>query len=243
MNKFFFIRNDDVSTFSEPLRKFVNFMLIHKIPIIYGVIPARLEKETAVLLREAKEKNPGLLDIVQHGYAHDNYAPFGEKKYEFGEGRSYDRQLHDITEGMKIMHRWFGDLVTPGFIPPYHADDPNTIDAIEALGIPLYSARLKVPRERKKFLDVPAQIWAHRIDDQGQPVPLNFHNLARDLGSVLASGPISGIVFYHRYITANPKDRDVFTASMSLILQEQALGKLRVVLFSDLLAVGAGRVT
>ncbi len=235
MSRFLFIRNDDVWRLDESFRTFFDFMLGQKIPVVYGVIPAKLEEDAALFLRRAKEQDPDLLDIVQHGYAHVNHAPAGEHhKYEFGETRTYEEQHEDIAKGMRIMQRAFGDTMTPGFIPPYHSDDAHTIDAIEALGIPLYSSRLKVPRPVKKFIEIPAQIWANRADPQGVASPMDFHGLSRDLAAVLASGPVSGIVFRH-HMMAHPKDKDVLAALMSLIVQERAKGNLRTVLFSELL--------
>jgi|CXWL01.1.fsa_nt_gi hypothetical protein len=240
MSKFLFIRNDDVWNLDPFFRDFFDFMLNWKIPVVYGVIPAILQEDAALFLLRAKEKSPKLLDIVQHGYAHHNYAAAGEHKYEFGSARSYAEQLNDIASGMKIMRRWFGELVTPGFIPPYHAYNAKTIDAIEALEIPLHSARLKVPRSGKKFIDLPAQIWANEADENGVPSPLDFQGLSRDLASVLASGPITGMVFRHHMMTG-PRDKDVLMALMRLVLQQRTTGKIRTVLFSDLLSVAEGK--
>ncbi len=236
MSKFLFIRNDDVWALDKSFQKFFDFMFNQKIPVVYGVIPAKLQEDAALFLRRAKGKAPKLLDIVQHGYAHRNYAVVGEQPYEFGPTRTYTQQLEDISQGMQIMRRWFGELVTPGFIPPYHADDAKTIDAIEALNIPLYSSRLKVPRQIKKFIDLPAQIWANRVNVDGEPWPLEFHSLSRDLASVLESGQITGMVFRH-HLMVNPKDKDVLAALMRLLVQERDKGKIRTVLFSELLNV------
>lgn len=235
MSKFLFIRNDDVWTIGSSFRNFFNVMLQNNIPVIYGVVPGRLDETMADFLRKAKESQPELVDIVQHGFMHRNYAPAGERRYEFGSRRSYQEQLEDIHSGMRILHERFGDLLTPGFIPPYHAYDTHTIDAIEALEIPLFSARLKVPREKKKFLDVPANIWANRGDpDGGVSLPLGFHDLARDVTSIVNAGPISGVVFRHQMMT-HLNDMDVLKAFVSLILQEQKKGKFRVVNFSNFL--------
>jgi len=240
MSKVLFIRDDDVWTLDKSFREFFDFMLSQKIPVVYGVIPTQLEEDAAVFLRRAKERDPKLLDLVQHGFAHRNYAAVGEDKYEFGPARSYVQQRKDIARGMGIMRRWFGELVTPGFIPPYHADDAKTIDAIEALNIPLYSSRLKVPRQAKKFIEMPAQIWVNRADARGVPSPLDFHCLSRDLASVLESGLITGMVFRHQMMVT-PRDKDVLMALMRLVLQQRAQGKIRTVLFSDLLNAGGDR--
>lgn len=233
-NKFLFIRNDDVWTLDRSFREFFDFMLGQKIPVIYGVIPARLQEDAAVFLRRAKERNPKLLDIVQHGFAHCNHAPEGEHKYEFGPGRTYMQQFDDIVQGMRIMNRWFGEFMTPGFIPPYHADDHKTIKTIEQLNIPIYSSKLKVPLRKKRFIEVPAQIWANRIDDLGVPSPMEFHNLSRDLATVMDSRLMTGIVFRHQMMV-NPGDHDVLKALIKLISNKRREGSLRIVLFSDLM--------
>lgn len=241
MSKFLFIRNDDVWKLDRFFYEFFDFMLKYEIPVVYGVIPALIQEDAAIFLRRAKEKNPRLLDIVQHGYAHRNYAPAGERKYEFGHARSYKQQLDDIASGIQIMRSCFGEMVTPGFTPSFHSYDTNTIDAIEALNVPIHSARLIVPREKKKFIDVPAQIWANKLDLQGKPCSLEFHRLAIDLASVLESGPITGMVFHHLRMV-DPRDFDVLKAFMKLILQERTGRKIRTVLFSDLLNAAAGNI-
>lgn len=236
MRKFLFIRNDDVWKLERSFREFFDMMLAYKIPIVYGVIPARLEKSATVFLRKAKEKTPDLLDIVQHGYLHRNYAPPGEDKYEFGAGRTYAQQRKNIEQGMKIMRRSFGDLVTPGFIPPYHAEDENTIKALESLKVPLYSARLKVPKKKKTFIDLPAQVWANKVDIKGDPKPLDFRRVSADLFDVLSTQKMSGMVFRH-HMMCGASDKKVLMALMQLIMKERAKGKVQTVLFSDILSV------
>jgi len=218
----------------KSFRDFFDFMFGLKIPVVYGVIPDKLQKDAAIFLRRAKKDQPKLLDIVQHGFAHSNYADEGEDKYEFGPARTYEQQRDDIVKGQSIMDHWFGELATPGFIPPFHADDENTINALEDLKVPLYSARLKVPRLVKRFIDLPAQIWANKIDAKGLPKPLNFRSLSIDLASVLESGPVTGMVFHHDMMVA-PKDKEVLMALMKLVLQQRAERKIRTILFSDLL--------
>ena len=237
MRRYLFIRDDDVWTLERSFVEFFELMFKLKIPVVYGVIPARLEKEAAIFLKKAKVKEPNLLDIVQHGYAHQNYAPQGEKKYEFGENRTYEQQFSDIERGMKLMRQWFGPLMTEGFTPPYHAEDRRTIKAIEKLKVPLYSARLKVPLKKKTFIDLPAQVWANKSGANGEPESMDFRRIGVDLFDCFSTQQITGMVFRH-HMLRHPSDAKVLAALMQVIIKERRQGKVQTVLFSELLKAG-----
>jgi hypothetical protein len=234
MRKFLFIRNDDVWTLEKSFTDFFAIMYGLKIPVVYAVIPKLLEKSAAIFLRKAKEKTPDLIDIVQHGYAHENHADAGQRKYEFGDNRTYQQQVYDIEAGIKIMKKWFGGLLTPGFIPPYHSENADTVKALEYLDVPLYSARLKLPCKKTKFLELPAKVWIHRLDSKGAPAPLNFRRVSAELVEALSTQKISGMVCRHHMLT-HPNDHKILKALMGIVLREQSQGKVQTVLFSDIL--------
>ena len=93
------------------------------------MIPGRLEKETAEWLRHARESNPGLVEIGQHGYMHRLY----DGVYEFGPSRTYAMQLSDINKGKCIMENMLGEI-SGIFSPPTDFADANTTKALNEAG-------------------------------------------------------------------------------------------------------------
>lgn len=229
-----FLRDDDVWIDDDVFLELAALFKMQGIPVIYGVIPMRLTEQMARVLREAKERDPGLLDIVQHGYAHQNYALPGEGKYEFGPLRTYAQQYEDIACGIKIMRRFFGRTLTPGFIPPFHADDINTIKAIEALKIPLYSARKQVVWPRKKFVDFPAQVYLNGYERDGTLRALDFRGLLSKIEEIVVPGKVNGMVYRHHLIRST-KEMKAMKAFVLVLARLSEQGKLRIVLFSELL--------
>lgn len=164
---FVFIRNDDVWTLDPDFRFFAEQAVDNGIPVVYAVIPMTMEKELVRFLCKAKEKNPCLLDIVQHGLSHHNYAtPEDARKYEFGAGRSLGQQQEDIQQGQAKMRRAFGDLFTPAFVPPYHGYDQNTIRVLNQQPFEIFSAG---PRStggiKKNMMEIPATVSFSRYDE------------------------------------------------------------------------------
>jgi hypothetical protein len=232
-----FLRDDDVWADGPVFRELAGFLREHKIPVIYAVVPARLEAQMARRLRQMKKNDPALVDLVQHGFSHRNHECAGKDRYEFGEKRPYARQFQDIKDGMALMKRSFGRCVTPGFIPPYHAYDENTVRAIEALSIPLFSASKAVPLHSKKFIDLPASIWLHADDPKGYRRALDLPGMMDKVIHGFDDSGITGIVYRHRLIKTRARLKDMKAFLLSLARERDA-GKVRFVLFSTLLRNG-----
>src|SRR3989338_7056209 len=124
---YFFIRDDDVAEMNDKFLNFYNLMEELEIPVIYSIIPGLIKQEIIDFFNQ----NKGNFSIAQHGFMHDNHG--GEKKYEFGDSRSYEQQLEDIKKGQEIISENFG-IKEKVFVPPYHNFDNNTINALKKLG-------------------------------------------------------------------------------------------------------------
>jgi len=148
MNKFIFVRDDDVWRLSRSFRTFFDYCFDRDIPVVYAVIPAKMQPGLVRFLRKRKKEKPMMLDIVQHGWRHadhrlKNEAALGRGKYEFGPSRSYLVQRHDILEGRSKMVEAFGDDFTDAFVPPFHGYDKATLRIVEECGFGMFSARKK----------------------------------------------------------------------------------------------------
>lgn len=232
---YIFIRDDDVWVDDAVFLELFEWLKKYNVPVVYGVIPMRLKDRMAQTLRKRKKNHPELLDIVQHGYAHQNYAIDGEGKYEFGASRTYEQQYEDIANGMQIMRRCFGSELTPGFIPPFHAEDKNTMKAVQALGIPLFSARKSVFLPGKKFIDLPAKVWLNGYARNGSPRALDFKSLMGKVSGAFVPGELTGMVYRHHAIRTLSEMKAM--KEFFLVLSKwQNQGKIRIVLFSEILS-------
>lgn len=149
-----FIRNDDVWTLDRPFRYYFDLAQEHQIPVVHAVIPAKIDKETIRFLNRAKEKNPHLLDMVQHGWRHANYS-MGSSKYEFGPKRSLKLQREDMNKGFKKMQDAFGQNFTPAFVPPYHGYDQSTLAVLKTAEFKVFSAN---KLSKLNLIDLPVQV-------------------------------------------------------------------------------------
>lgn len=229
-----FIRDDDVWIVDDNFLELFSFLIGKKIPVIYGIIPVRLDSLMAKFLRKAKREHADLLDIVQHGYAHENYALREQAKYEFGPGRTYQQQYGDITKGRAIIKKQFGQLMTPGFIPPYHGYDQATLSIIDKLHIPLFSAGKKAFTSGN-VLDFPAQVSLNKYSKNSTPLPYDLRSMLTRTLRKLEPGKVTGLVYHHRAIKTSD-DMKAIKDFFRVVAKWRDQGRLRLVLFSDLLA-------
>jgi hypothetical protein len=69
-----------------------------------------------------------------HGLRHDNYAPSGSKKAEFGNHRPLTRLAENAAQGLRLARDRFGDLVAPVFVPPWNRITPALVEQLPDLG-------------------------------------------------------------------------------------------------------------
>ncbi|MFV1465590.1 polysaccharide deacetylase family protein [Phaeobacter sp. JH20_02] len=96
---------------------------------------------------------------VVHGWAHQNHAPHGEKKAEFGTHRPIDDVLEDAENALTLLRDLFGDRLRPMFVPPWNRIDAEVEPWLAGLG---YSALSTfAPRRRAKAAPGLWQINTH----------------------------------------------------------------------------------
>jgi hypothetical protein len=136
-----FVRVDDVTDLTPGLRAVVAMLLRMGIAANYAVIPKRLTPAAADYLREHRHRHPGLMELNQHGFCHEQVIRGQHRWSEFAGHRPYSEQLAAIANGRSILVRSlqddFGGSV---FVPPSHKYDENTLEAVEACGFTILSA-------------------------------------------------------------------------------------------------------
>jgi hypothetical protein len=124
-----FFRNDDVrGTLDKSLVEITNLFIQHKICITHAVEPANVTIEVSDWLMEMKKKNPGLIEIMQHGFDHS--VKNKEKMGEFGGQRTYQEQYEDINRGYELMNQWFDEQWFHAFNFPFGPYNPEAMQAL-----------------------------------------------------------------------------------------------------------------
>ncbi|NTV29222.1 MAG: DUF2334 domain-containing protein [Candidatus Omnitrophica bacterium] len=240
-----FLRDDDIFKADAALLELDLLLEKHLLPIVYGVIPDRCDKETASMLKRRKQKAPDLIDLVQHGWAHNNYSKYAGSKFEFGGGRSYTKQHEDMQKGRLVMQKTFGQLFTPAFIPPFHGFDDNTLKVVDDLGFSVFSAGRRVMMAERKFIDLPALVSLNSYDSGGAPGVLEFSDMVAKLRKCLVLGGVSGVVYHHAAVKTEHDMRNM-KRFLLFLAQERDRGHIRVKIFSDFIKakyrVTAGRM-
>jgi hypothetical protein len=97
--------------------------------------------------------------VLQHGYAHANYAPAGQKKFELGPERPAPIVVAELAQGWQLLEARFGARFAPVLVPPWNRMAPY---------LPPYLAELRYrglsqfgPRARRRPVRGLLQVNTH----------------------------------------------------------------------------------
>jgi hypothetical protein len=71
---------------------------------------------------------------LQHGYAHRNHAPPGERNWELGSHRPVDDVVAELKSGQSELARRFGHRFLPVLVPPWNRIDPAVVARLPEAG-------------------------------------------------------------------------------------------------------------
>ena len=125
----FWWRDDDASDSSDALDRLLRLAQERQGPLALAVIPARLQAGLVDSL-----KNQPLVTVLQHGYAHDNHAPAGQRKLELGGILQSDQIASELRLGRQTLAREFGNRFVAALVPPWNRIDGAVIEALPELG-------------------------------------------------------------------------------------------------------------
>ena len=219
-----FVRDDDVSALTEPLRRFVELFLEREIPVSYQVIPAKFTAECADWLRALWVRNPGLIEFGQHGLDHAMTLRGRHLLREFGPERDLPAQAAIVTEGRRRLRQLLGeDVPIRVFTPPQHKYDRNTVKAVASNGFDVFSAaaypsphhRLAYAMGRRLGLSsirhhgisyhdsIRPEAPVHDVSiavavDDGRRVRISDERLPAAIGRAARKSPKVGLMFHHQ---------------------------------------------
>ena len=124
-------RDDDACSDGPALRRLLGIAQEHAVPVAIAAIPEAADSTLAGAIARFAQAT-----IVQHGYAHRNHAPAGERSAEFGVHRSLDARLADIRLGHDRLARIFGGRFHAVFVPPWNRIGADIVVQLPAAGLP-----------------------------------------------------------------------------------------------------------
>ncbi len=156
-------RDDDAVTTTAALDRLLALQQDCGVALALAVIPARAEEGLARKL----EHCPGIA-VLQHGYAHNNYAGEGERAIELGGQRRRDSVVEELQKGWRRLGDLFTHRLLPVMVPPWNRICAELYPDVRGLGFRALSCF--APRARREAVAGLLQSNCHAdlIDWRGQ---------------------------------------------------------------------------
>jgi len=123
------LRDDDAVAPSPALDRLIALSERYEAPVLLAVIPAGAGPALASRLALAPLATP-----CQHGFAHVNHAPPGQKKREYGPDRPLAAMQAELEAGHERLRALFGARLAPVFVPPWNRIDAEAARLLPGLG-------------------------------------------------------------------------------------------------------------
>ena len=122
----FWLRDDDAQAPSAALDRLLE--ITNRTPVAIAVIPRGAEPRLAQALSQSGAR------VVQHGWAHANHAPEGEKSSELGPHRPRRSVIDELAAGRDRLGTIFAGRISPVLVPPWNRIDPSVVEALPGIG-------------------------------------------------------------------------------------------------------------
>jgi hypothetical protein len=132
-------RDDDATTDGPALQRLLGLSCDWQVPLSLAVIPARASSSLLTPLHNCPR-----VVVLQHGYAHIDYAGGAEPAAELGEHRAQSEVLDELVRGRQRLHEILGTIFMPVLVPPWNRIAPVLAAELEGLGyrgLSCFSAR------------------------------------------------------------------------------------------------------
>lgn len=194
-------RDDDAETPTPALTRLFQISRTHVVPLGLAVVASAARSA----LLDGDEPDSGAV-VLQHGFAHANHAPAGEKKSEFGPHRPLELMKAEIAAGAARLAATFGERFVPLFVPPWNRIAPELVPLLPSLGLTGLSTF--APRPAKDAAPGLRQLNTHvdLIDWRGSRGCKDSARLAEEIAAHLSArrrarcdpDEPSGILSHHR---------------------------------------------
>lgn len=131
-------RDDDADHPGAALRRLVKLSTDYTVPLGLAISPALTQPALTDFVAEHH------CTVLQHGSAHVNHAPAGQKKCELGDHRSIETIVQELEAGRVRMRERFDDDFLPVMVPPWNRIASKILTRLNAMGfigISVYTPR------------------------------------------------------------------------------------------------------
>jgi hypothetical protein len=198
-------RDDDAVAHTQALDRLLDLRRDVAVPLALAVVPAPATRGLAGRL--AGEAG---IDVLQHGYAHVNHAPAGEKKAELGAHRPARLVLGELGTGWVALEGLLGRSVLPVLVPPWNRIAPGLVPALPEIGFrglstfgPRRRVRLGALREVNAHVDL--LDWKHGRGFVGEAPALAVLLAALQAAREVSPEPV-GVLSHHLAMDAKAWD-------------------------------------
>ena len=122
-------RDDDAGVASAALHRLLALASAHGVPVALAVIPANLHEDAVTSIAAYAR-----CAVLQHGVAHRNHAPEGEKRSELGAHRGLHAVTHDLVTARGLLASAFPDQLLPVVVPPWNRIATEVVEALPRFG-------------------------------------------------------------------------------------------------------------
>ena len=194
-------RDDDAERDSPQLRRLLAIARAHGVPIAIAAIPAGADRTLAAAIADCPPAS-----VVQHGYAHANHAPAGERSAELGAQRSVPERVAELDCGREALRTLFAHRFVPVLVPPWNriaGDLIGVLPGANLRGLSCFGARVsREPAPGVVQANAHVDLIAWRRDRRFIGIGAALQRLAAHLrarreGEADASEP-TGILTHHR---------------------------------------------
>jgi hypothetical protein len=193
-------RDDDACRDSPALRRLLECARSREVPVAIAAIPALCEPSLAAAIARYD-----VATVIQHGYAHRNHAPAGERSCELGSHRPLAACIDELGTGRETLEAAFGARFLPALVPPWNRIATDVVTALPRAGLSALSTFAPRPHataapgvgQCNTHVDVIA--WRHGRTFVGAARAVSLlveHLSARRLGAVDADEP-TGLLTHH----------------------------------------------
>ena len=115
-------RDDDAKKNGPKLARLISLAKTSRVPLAVAVIPGQFQDDLGLAFAGVPE-----LAVLVHGLRHENFAPSGEKKSEFGSYRPVAEMLDDVAVAFETLMVLFPKLAHSVFVPPWNRIAPELV--------------------------------------------------------------------------------------------------------------------
>lgn len=122
-------RDDDADRTGAAIKRMMQISRAHDVPVGIAVSPAIVSSSLGHFVSKQFR-----CAVMQHGYAHVNYAPIDQKKCELGDHRPIAAALHELSIGLRRMENLFGEYFLPVMVPPWNRISDAVLAQLNGIG-------------------------------------------------------------------------------------------------------------